>query len=84
MKLQEAIKMVIALKSTNILNNVLVINILNDYNAFEDISSSKNVFKNISIHTTVSVKYKIYYTNGIQEYITSEKTVLLQPIKGLK
>ena len=45
MKLQEAIKMVIALKSTNILNNVLVINILNDYNAFEDISSSKNVFK---------------------------------------
>lgn len=47
MKLQEAIKMVIALKSTNILNNVLVINILNDYNAFEDITSSKNVFKNI-------------------------------------
>ena len=47
MKLQEAIKSVIVLKNNNILNNVLVLNILNDYNAFEDMMSSKNVFKNI-------------------------------------
>lgn len=47
MKLQEAIKSIIELKSTSILNNVLVLNILSDYNAFEEISSSKNVLKNV-------------------------------------
>lgn len=54
------------------------------YNDESIYTFGKNVFKNISINTTVSVKYKMYYTNGIQEYTTSEKTVLLQPIKGLK
>ena len=47
MKLQEAIKSIIELKSTSILNNVLVLNILSDYNAFEEIPSSKNVLKKI-------------------------------------
>ena len=54
------------------------------YNDESVYTFGKNVFKNISINTTVSVKYKMYYTNGIQEYTTTEKTVLLQPIKGLK
>lgn len=54
------------------------------YNDGSVYTFGRNVFKNISINTTVSVKYKMYYTNGIQEYTTSEKTILLQPIKGLK
>jgi hypothetical protein len=44
----------------------------------------KNTFKDISVSTTIAVTYKTYYTNGIQEYTTDEKTILVQPIKGLK
>lgn len=47
MKLQDAISSIIELKSTSILNNVLVLNILSDYNAFDEVPSSKNVLKNV-------------------------------------
>jgi hypothetical protein len=44
----------------------------------------KNAFKDISVNTTITVTYKTYYTNGIQEYTTDKRTILIQPIKGLK
>jgi integrase len=43
-----------------------------------------NAFKDISVNTTITVTYKTYYTNGIQEYTTDKRTILIQPIKGLK
>lgn len=47
MKLQDAISSIIEQNGTGMLSNVLVLNILNDYNAFDDVTSAKNVLKNL-------------------------------------
>lgn len=47
MKLQEAIVSILESKGTNIFKNVLVVNVLSDYNAFVEMPAAKNVLKNM-------------------------------------
>lgn len=47
MKLGDSIKTIVDLKGTSILKNVLVLNILSDYNSFQEIPSAKNVMKHV-------------------------------------
>lgn len=47
MKLKDSIKTIVDLKGTSIFTNVLVLNILNDYNSFNEMPSAKNVMKHV-------------------------------------
>ncbi len=47
MKLKEALRRIVDAKGLNILSSPVVINILNDYKAFDEYPCSKNILKNI-------------------------------------
>ena len=70
MKLKEAISEILKLKDISILKNTLVLNLLNDYKAFEEYPSSKNVLKNI-ISEELMEKILFLHENQLIQQATS-------------
>lgn len=64
MNLSQAIRSLVEAKGINILKSPLSINILSDYNAFNEYPSSKNILKNI-ISEGYLDKIVFFYDNGI-------------------